>query len=886
MKRLLSLILALSLVISLMPAIFAEEGGEATQQDAGITITYNVTKNFGAWNKQAVQFADFTYESNNGLWEYYGNTNGLPTIDNSVTMNWSGTTGMQMRSGWWAIKIIVPKSGVYTPKVEYRAYKEAAMLDLYLLQADHALSEADLNPDNFIGGIDCYDPQYQISPTVQEPKALDPIYIEAGEYYFVYRNGEKTSPSGTGWAFFGNLILDGNGTDTVLTSIITSKVMAVCNGQSRDIKSRLYLSDGSYASSGYTLTYKSSDNNVATVDANGKVTGVGLGDAIITVSATSEVGYTAKAEIKVSVADGAKLVYNFPKDMVALGMKYQADKTAYPLTLLSKPATKGYSLHSYSDAYDDSKIRYGGIGMQLRRNVWVAFELDIPVAGVYAVTMKAASGNNTRMNTNVNVYFSKGEASTSNADLIGYFNPYDTSLPVSTTVDHIIGDVEVKEPGKYIINVKNSGYYYNEAYELTYNSTDVYSTFGAFVLSSGDKKALYEAEITSSTSSINVDEGETAEVVATGYLSSTTEAATFTYSSSNTAVATVDPESGVVTPVAEGVAKIIATSNADLANTLTTEIEVTCNKPGEAIADTKVNFMASAEEGGTVTDNKLVKEVTIGSNVTVEATANDGYEFAYWRNASGKHLSSNAKETFKVNTNTSVIAVFDKVEVEETDTEVPVYFYNENGSLIEKKNVTLGSTFSSAANGIETSLTGFKFREWSVSGDTIINKILRAVALYDKNETEYNVTVGGVSVASGKYGDKVTVTGSDSFKAWKLGENIVSYDKEYSFYIWGNVALTEVTEGEVTVAPTVAISNNGESYFISYNVPTGYTLIEAGIVFAKSGSPEIGSFNSKAIAKMGTGQFTAKKGEDAETVARGYVMFKDSDDSIRVIYAD
>ena len=230
--------------------------------------------------------------------------------------------------------------------------------------------------------------------------------------------------------------------------------------------------------------------------------------------------------------------------------------------------------------------------------------------------------------------------------------------------------------------------------------------------------------------------------------------------------------------------------------------------------------------------------------------------------------------------------MFDKVEVEETDTEVPVYFYNENGSLIEKKNVALGSKFADVTSGIETSLTGFSFREWSIPGDTIINGILRAVALYDKNETVYNVTVGGNVVASGKYGDEVTVTGSDSFKAWKLGENIVSYDKEYSFYIWGNVALTEVTEGEVTVAPTVAIDNSGDSFFISYNVPEGYTLIEAGIVFAKSGKPEIGSFNSKAIAKMGTGQFTAKKGEDAETVARGYVMFKDSDNSIRVIYAD
>ena len=43
--------------------------------------------------------------------------------------------------------------------------------------------------------------------------------------------------------------------------------------------------------------------------------------------------------------------------------------------------------------------------------------------------------------------------------------------------------------------------------------------------------------------------------------------------------------------------------------------------------------------------------------------------------------------------------------------------------------------------------------------------------------------------------------------------------------------------------------------------------------------------NVKAVAKEGTGQFTAKKGDGNETVARGYLMFRDRD-GIRVIYAD
>ncbi len=307
---------------------------------------------------------------------------------------------------------------------------------------------------------------------------------------------------------------------------------------------------------------------------------------------------------------------------------------------------------------------------------------------------------------------------------------------------------------------------------------------------------------------------------------------------------------------------------------------------GDLIESKKVTFAAFAEKGGTVTDDKKVKSVDIGSSVEVTATPDEGYEFAYWRNASGKHLSSEATETFTVNTNTSVIAVFDKVVAEEGDTTVPVYFYNENGSLIEKKDVEKGTTFETASNGIEKSLTGFTFREWSISKDTIINSILRAVALYDKETTEYSVTVGGKVAATGAYGTKVTVNGSDNFVAWKLGNNIVSYDKNYSFYIWGNITLEEGTEGEVTVSPTVAINEKGDSYFIAYNVPEGYSLVEAGIVFAETGVPEVGSFYSKAVAKEGTGQFTAKKGDGKETVARGYVMFRDSKGNVAVIYAD
>ena len=77
---------------------------------------------------------------------------------------------------------------------------------------------------------------------------------------------------------------------------------------------------------------------------------------------------------------------------------------------------------------------------------------------------------------------------------------------------------------------------------------------------------------------------------------------------------------------------------------------------------------------------------------------------------------------------------------------------------------------------------------------------------------------------------------------------------------------------------------------IEYEVPEGYTKLEAGIVFNNLGnpaSPTITSFTSKATAKsaLSRGQFTAM-GEENDNVVRGYLIYKDNSGNTYVIYAD
>ena len=131
---------------------------------------------------------------------------------------------------------------------------------------------------------------------------------------------------------------------------------------------------------------------------------------------------------------------------------------------------------------------------------------------------------------------------------------------------------------------------------------------------------------------------------------------------------------------------------------------------------------------------------------------------------------------------------------------------------------------------------------------------------------------------------------SENFSYWILGDEsgcVVSYDKEISFYLWSDISLIAVYEGEKEALPTIHLDKEGNAYFITYNTPEAYEKLEAGIIFSKSGTPTVNSCYSRALSENGTpsGQFTALPSEK-ENVARGFLMVKDSDGEVRVIYTD
>ena len=874
MRKAISIILAIAMLVTLMPtfALAAD-----TTADAGITLNYEVTKHFGSWNSTTVRFDSFTYEVNNGLWEYYGNTNGLQSADKSTTINWSGVDGMQMRSGYWAIKINVPKSGVYTPKINYKKYREAAILNLYLIKTGKALEESDMNADTLLGSLNCYDKDLA-AVTVQTPAELEPRYIEAGEYYFVYQCGEKMSTSGTGWVFFGNFTLDGNGTDTVLASLFTDKNVAIPMGQTAKITPELYMSDGTEAEGSYAVSY-ASDSAAVSVASDGTMTANSEGSAKVTASAVNEAGYTVKSEINVVVGNGATIKYDLKKH-VATDLGYYEGKKTGSLSAVDETLTNGFYSYFGGNDYNGSAVKYYSSVQIMGTNVKIAFKINVPEAGYYQFIQDVISTQTKRMNVDINVFVSESAMSTAKADLIGYTNAYMPDVNAGTAISANVGTVYFDKPGSYIVT-------FCVGPKLEANEGHPYALVNSFYLVGGEKTALMNGKISSTAASINVDEKETATVSATGFLSKDASAATFTYSSNDTSVATVDATSGVVTPVKAGKATITATANADVANTLTTDITVTENKPGEEVEDTKVSVGVVAETGGTVETNlsDTVSEVDIGTKIYAEAVANEGYEFAYWIGSNGAVLSTNAKESFVINVNSSIKAVFEKL-VTDADTTVPVYFYNGNGEALATEKVEKGETFGEVTKPKPT-LTGFAFDKWSIADEAIINTITRAVALFKETNDTYEVKVGDTAVATGKkYGDSVTVNATESnFTCWKLGDKVMSYDASFSFNVYGDMTLTKVCEGAADKVPTVVLDKVEGEYFLAYNVPAGYAKLEAGILFAESGTPTIGSFYAKATEKTGSGQFTAKP-NGSEPIARGYLIFRDASGSVRVIYAD
>ncbi|MBQ3224937.1 MAG: hypothetical protein IJB42_04450, partial [Oscillospiraceae bacterium] len=134
----------------------------------------------------------------------------------------------------------------------------------------------------------------------------------------------------------------------------------------------------------------------------------------------------------------------------------------------------------------------------------------------------------------------------------------------------------------------------------------------------------------------------------------------------------------------------------------------------------------------------------------------------------------------------------------------------------------------------------------------------------------------------------ITPVATENFTCWKRDGKVVSYNQEYTYYLWDDTAITESTEeipetaysGDKKLPLIVLESGNGGAYMIEYD-KADFEIVEVGILFG-SGDVTVDSCSAKYTSQRNSahGQFTAK----ASGTAKGYLIYKDGD-AYKVIYA-
>ena len=214
---------------------------------------------------------------------------------------------------------------------------------------------------------------------------------------------------------------------------------------------------------------------------------------------------------------------------------------------------------------------------------------------------------------------------------------------------------------------------------------------------------------------------------------------------------------------------------------------------------------------------------------------------------------------------------------------VAVDFYNANGSYISGTNVTKGTAFSALTKPEDIDLIGYKFDKW-LTADA-------EDGVGSDYEIVENTTFVAQQTAKEGYGEEITPTPEDNTTHWLRDGKPVFFGKDYTYYSWGaNDAITQSDEIlEECVVAVIDQQKVDGAYMMEYYVPESCTLLEAGILFDVEGrKPVITSYNSKATSSRSEkhGQFAAKPGNDTHTVVRGYVIYKDSNSDMKILYTE
>lgn len=325
MKKLLSIILATAMLISLIPAAFASD----TEAEKGIKVVYDFEDKF-VTDGSTTLYSTLTWEKNEGFWQYAANSYNTEEMMNSGGHLRVENNNVKVVSGpkdadvsgksyyWIAFKINVPKEGHYSLAITANPVSggKKSYIDAFIFKADDIkateLTDADIEKclidennhlETSVFGADT-GKQTLIFDGDKEP-------LEADEYFFVFKpSSVKTSNNKyttNGYVFLNSLTLtEGDGSLAVPMyhpGEIEDIQLEV--GDSKEVTGTMtHWSDGSkYDGEAVIYTGESGNDDVAVYE-NNKIVAKGAGNTTITVKSSD--GYFVRdVNVKVVKQDEA-----------------------------------------------------------------------------------------------------------------------------------------------------------------------------------------------------------------------------------------------------------------------------------------------------------------------------------------------------------------------------------------------------------------------------------------------------------------------------------------------------------------------------------------------------------------------------------------------------
>ncbi|MBQ2743801.1 MAG: Ig-like domain-containing protein, partial [Oscillospiraceae bacterium] len=700
MKRLLSLILAIAMIATFIPAVSAAGTIDATDN---MKIVYDFTGPFsGMTNSTANPMTKFVgitdpFES---FWKVKG-------FSTNVVSNYRGLEStITIKQYAVDFEINVPTDGIYNAVVNARWNTKGGSNDLEVTIKDGtgtAVKEAVTQTVAYAAD--------KASAGNYSYGAYD---LKAGTYTLTFNVPTAKSY----WLLIYSLTLTA-GEDAKVTPFIkeytapAAEIAAQNETTTMSVIPATVLSDTT-AAEGVSVSYSSSNDKIAKVDTNGNISGVADGTATITATVSAENSdYYVTKTATVKVGTGVYL------DPNAVTVKYDfvgpfnglshSTNNLSSYTDKTDTATEGafwkvnkfvpFTYSNYRSLNDTIAIKEGA----------VEFQINVPADGIYNAVVNARwnGAKNTTQGLEVTVKDSAGTAvkEASSVDIT-----YAASREEANSFDY----------GSYQLKAGT--------YTLTFYvpiSSDSWLVIYSLTLTAGSGNAIMGGEI-EAPDTLVIDESAT--VSATGYLSSTSAAISdFTYSVQGDAVELVG---NTITARKAGEATITATTTSAVSgyNTITKTITVPAPEAPK-VPNVTLYVTASGGDKVTVTVNGEEKAINTalsenrGADVTVTAPEKDGYLFVGWFRGSkdtGRFVWADSEYSFKAMTHTMLTAVYEEAPKEA--------YYNFNGEFL-----------GTEAPSSKPTMLGYNFDGWN---ETVYNNLTRFVAKYLKNkESAFDVEV-------------------------------------------------------------------------------------------------------------------------------------------------